>query len=186
MDEQVPDPPDAKVAQVVEHELEKRSRGRDVQRPHLLAEEAERRNRAGAFLDFVEENECLSGNDRNAGLVFDLGDDLPDIQIAGERIADSDVLLEIDFDIVVEGLGQMTDGRGLARLSRSAEQQRLVSGVVLPIQKGVVDLPFDIHQAVFSVFRHILLRERGNCNRKTLSSENRHMRMDVSNENRHI
>ena len=92
-----------------------------MQRLLVLVEVAERRNRTGAVLDFVEKEECLA---RNYGFVcarFEFGYDSIHVKVIVKDSADGGVLLEVDLDKEFKVFRQMAYGGRLADLSGTSK-----------------------------------------------------------------
>ena len=79
MDEHVADPPDAEIRNLRKGEFKKRTCCHDMQIRNLFIEVPERGNRPWANLDFIKEEERLSGNDALPGNRLDLRADSPDV-----------------------------------------------------------------------------------------------------------
>ena len=83
-------------------------------------------------LDFVEEEQALSGHDVPSDGEGQLTEDLARV-VAHETARGEGVLLEVDLDQVETArLGEVTNQPGLANLARSADDQRLAKDPLAP------------------------------------------------------
>ena len=107
-----------------------------MQLGHVLVEVAKRGNRPWAELYLVKEKECLARFYLLAHDALNLADYPPDVEVVIKDAVKPPVLLEVQFDERRELLGEVPDGRCLARLSRTAQQHWLAERIILPFKQG--------------------------------------------------
>ena len=97
-EEQIPYPPHAEIVQVREDELQKGSRGDDVQVGRLFVEVPQAGNRPRTRLDFVEEQQRPPGNDAPPREHLDAGQNGRNVERSGKQVRQRGIRVEVQFD----------------------------------------------------------------------------------------